>query len=59
MIDKRLKQFAHILVTHSLGIKKNDLFVIRGNSLSAPLIMEVYRQALQLGAYPYVRVDLD
>jgi len=41
MIDKRMEKFANILVDHSLGLKKNDLFVISGSYLAAPLIKEV------------------
>jgi len=59
MIDKRLVKLANILVNHSLGIKKNDLFVISGSPVSAPLIKEVYRQALELGANPYTRIGVD
>jgi aminopeptidase len=59
MIDKRLEKLAYILVNHSLGIKKNDLFVIGGSHLAAPLITEVYKQALKLGAYPYTRIGID
>jgi len=59
MIDKRVKKLADILVNHSLGIKKNDLFLISGGPIAAPLIKEVYRQALKLGAYPYTRIDIE
>jgi aminopeptidase len=59
MIDKRLEKLAHILVNHSLGIRKKDLFVIGGSHLTAPLIKEVYRQALECGANPYVRIGID
>ena len=59
MIDKRLEKLAYILVNHSLGIRKKDLFVIGGSHLTAPLIKEVYRQALERGANPYVRIGID
>ena len=59
MIDKRLEKLAYILVHHSLRIKKNDLFVIAGSPLAAPLIKEVYKQAVEAGAYPYVKVGVD
>ncbi|EMR73846.1 Peptidase M29, aminopeptidase II, partial [Thermoplasmatales archaeon SCGC AB-539-N05] len=59
MIDKRLEKLAYILVNHSLRIKKNDLFVISGSHLAAPLIKEVYRQALRLGANPYTKIFID
>ncbi len=59
MIDQRLEKLAYILVNHSLGIKKNDLFVISGSHHAAPLIKEVYGQALKKGAHPYTRVGID
>ncbi len=59
MKDNRLEKLAYILLKHSLCLKKNDLFAISGSILAAPLIREVYTQAVQLGAYPFVRVGID
>ena len=59
MIDKRLEKFAYILINHSLKIKKDDLFVISGGPIAAPLIKEVYRQALDAGANPYIRLGIE
>ncbi|UCF11971.1 MAG: aminopeptidase [Thermoplasmatales archaeon] len=59
MIDKRLKKFAHILINHSLELKKGDLFVISGGYIAKPLIKEVYKQALESGAHPYTRLGID
>ena len=59
MIDKRLEKFAYILVNHSLELKKGDLFVISGSHIAAPLIKEVYKQALDAGAHPYTRLGID
>jgi aminopeptidase len=59
MIDRRLEKLAYILIHHSLRIKKNDLFVIQGSHLAAPLIREVYRQALEADAHPYTNIGID
>lgn len=59
MIDPRLEKLAQVLVKYSLELKKGDLFAISGHSLAAPLIKEVYRQAVSLGAHPFVRVGID
>ena len=59
MIDKRLEKLAYVLIHHSLRIRKNDLFVISGSPVAAPLIKEVYKQAVQAGAYPYTRIGID
>jgi aminopeptidase len=59
MIDKRMEKFANILVHHSLGLKKNDLFVISGSYLAAPLIKEIYLQAVEIGAHPFTHIGID
>ena len=59
MIDKRLEKLAYVLIHHSLRIRKNDLFVISGSPVAAPLIKEVYKQAVQVGAYPFTRIGID
>ncbi len=59
MIDKRLEKLATILTRYSLNLKKNDLFVISGSHLAAPLIKEVYYQAVQIGAHPFTHIGID
>jgi len=59
MIDARLKKLAALLIDHSLKIKKNDLFLITGSHYAAPLIKEVYKQAIVKGAHPFIRIGLD
>jgi aminopeptidase len=59
MIDKRLEAFATILVRYSLELKKDDLFVISGSHLAAPLIREVYKQAIKIGANPFTHIGID
>jgi len=59
MVDSRIDALAHILVEHSLNIKKNDLFLISGSPVAAPLITAVYERALEKGAHPHVRLGLE
>jgi len=59
MIDNRLEKLATILTRYSLNLKKNDLFRISGSYLAAPLIQEVYRQAVKLGAHPFTHIGID
>ncbi len=59
MRDPRLEKLAKVLLYYSIEIKKNDLLMIRGNSLTAPLIVELFREALNAGAHPFVKVGLD
>jgi aminopeptidase len=59
MADSRHEKFAKVIVNYSLAIRPHDKFVIGGSVDAAPLIREVYREALRAGAYPTVRVQLD
>ncbi len=59
MNDPRLKKMAQLLTTHSLDLKKGDLLVIRTTPLATPLVLELVREALRAGAYPYLRVELE
>ena len=52
MISERIKKFAKVLVDYCLEIKKDEKFLISGKDLASPLILEIYKQALQKGAYP-------
>ena len=44
--DLRIKRLAETLVHYSLKIKEGDLLLIQGSDLAAPLMREVYREAL-------------
>ena len=59
MVDPRIAKLAKVLVHYSLKIRPDDLFRISGPALAAPLIGEVYREALAAGAHPFVRVSLE
>ena len=59
MMDKRLEKLATILTRYSLQLKKSDLFVISGSHLAAPLIKEVYHQAVKIGAHPFTHIGID
>ncbi len=59
MADQRITKLARVLVQYSLGIKPHDLFRINASPLAAPLIREVYREAIQAGANPFVRLTID
>ncbi len=59
MIDQRIDALARILVEHSLDIRKNDMFLISGSPIAAPLITSVYQQALLKGAHPHVRLGIE
>ena len=58
MADIRLARLAHLLVTYSLQLQPGDLLQINTTPLAAPLVREVYREALLAGAHPYTRISL-
>jgi aminopeptidase len=58
MSDVRLQRMAHILVHYSLSLKKGDRLAIEAGPVAAPLVRQVVREALRVGAYPELFVQL-
>ena len=54
MADPRLRRWAEVLVRFSVGVKSGDNFAINSSPPAAPLVEEVYREALRVGAHPLV-----
>lgn len=55
-----MEKYADVLVRYCVDVKENDLVIIRQTSyLAQPLIKEIYRKCLQLGANPIVRTSCD
>jgi aminopeptidase len=59
MTDPRVAKLADLLVNYSLELKLGDVVRIDGGTVSAPLIQELYRAALQAGANPRTRVEVE
>ena len=59
MNDPRVENLARLLVEYSLKIRKDDLVLIRGDAVAAPLIRAAYRAALRRGAMVTTRVGID
>ncbi len=59
MQDIRLERWAHTLLHYSLYLKPGETLAIRTTPLAAPLVEEIYREALRIGAYPLVLLDLE
>ena len=58
MTDIRLQRMAHTLVHYSLELKKGDRLAIDAEPVAAPLVYEVVREALRVGAYPETFISL-
>jgi aminopeptidase len=59
LTDPRLVKLAEVMIHYSLRLKKGHLFCIYGESVSTPLVIEAYREALRAGAHPNVRIKPD
>jgi aminopeptidase len=58
MSDIRLQHMAQVLVHYSLSVKKGDRLGIMTGPNAAPLVREVVREAVSVGAYPETFVEL-
>ncbi|MCS7051840.1 MAG: aminopeptidase, partial [Thermomicrobium sp.] len=58
MADPRIAKWASVLVEYSLAVQPEQLVVVSGTPLAAPLIREVYRLILARRAHPVVQVAL-
>jgi aminopeptidase len=59
MSDPRVAKLAQVLVRYSVSVKEGDLFRITTIPAAAPLVRELYREALLAGAHPLVRLSLE
>ena len=59
MADPRHQKLAKVLVHYSLAIKPGEKFLIGCPSFAEPLIREIYREALQAGAFVRPRIRLE
>jgi len=51
-MDKYLEKHAQVLLNYSVELKKGDKLAIIGQFVTYPLMKEIYRQAIKLGAFP-------
>lgn len=59
MTDPRIDSLAHVLIHHSLQLRKGDLFILNSGPTAAPLVKAVYNEAIQTGAHTHVRIGLE
>lgn len=58
MNDPRTTKLAHLLVNYSLKLKKGETLRINGEVVSLPLAKAVYAAALDVGALPYIALNV-
>jgi len=59
MNDPRVAKLADVLVSFCVKVKKEQLVLIQGSELAAPLIKEIFKKSVQLGAYPFTRIGIE
>ena len=59
MTDPRLEKLAQVIVNYSISLRKNDIVTIKSDPIAAPLVVELYRAAIDAGAHPHVRLAPD
>ncbi len=58
MPDPRIAKMARVLVNHSLDLKEGQKLAINSQEAAYPLIKEVFREGIRMGAYPETRLQL-
>ncbi len=59
MRDQRIEKLADVLLRYCIGLKKGQMIGLRGTVLATPLLKELYKKALIMGAYPFTRIAFD
>lgn len=59
MKDIRLQKLAKLLINYSLKLKEGEYVQLVGTALTEPLLKELYREAISVGAHPEVRIRLE
>jgi aminopeptidase len=59
MSDPRTAKLADLLVNYSLELQPGQLVRIDGGTVAAPLATEIYRHALQAGAHPRTKLEVE
>jgi aminopeptidase len=58
MADPRIEKLARVLVDYSTAVQPGEKVLIEGNTLSEPLVREIYKHALARGAHAQVYLML-
>jgi aminopeptidase len=58
MPDPRVNKLAKVLVRYSLDLQPGEQFVMRTSPLAEELSLEVYKEAIQAGAYVTLQISL-
>jgi aminopeptidase len=56
MIDPRVEKLAQVMIGYSLKLKKGQILKIGGDVSALPLMEAAFREAVKVGAHPYVQL---
>lgn len=59
MIDPRLERLARVLVQYSVKVRRGDVVRIKGATVCEPLVEALYREILEAGGHPVVRLTAE
>lgn len=59
MQDSRIEKLADVLVNYSTAVQKDDLVLIGGATVGAPLVTALYQAVLRAGGHPIVSLRPD
>lgn len=56
MLDPRLTRLAEVLISHSIRLKKGEKVLIEAFDIPDPLVIELIRKVVKVGAIPFVSI---
>jgi aminopeptidase len=59
MSDPRVAKLGDLVVNYALELQPEQIVRIDASTVAAPLVTEIYRHALRVGAYPRTRIDVE
>ena len=59
MRDPRIDKLANVLVAYSVNVKPGDVVRISGSTVSLPLVRALYREVIEAGGHPLLRLNDD
>ena len=59
MFDQRYRKLAGVLVNYSAGVKAGDFVLITATNTGLPMLSEVYREVIRVGANPRINFKSD
>jgi aminopeptidase len=58
MADPRIAALADILISYSIDLQPKQTLALQGSTAAAPLMLALYRRAIEAGAYPYILAEV-